>query len=269
MGDRMKKFDKEWVKCYNDPKYFINKYCFIQHPKKGRILFNTYSHQDKCIDSFNNNEKTLILKARQMGLSSLTMAYVFWLAHFKKQKVAVFCLNSHMAKALMDKIKYMYNYLPSHMKLQLTENNVSSVTFESGAFIHIKSPRMSWTCSESMDCIVFDEACYMKNLKEIYSFIYPSLSTESDSKMIVYSSAGLTTDYFYKLYSDAKTEKNDFNVIELPWHEHPNLNKKWRKEQNKLIGDEWARRECDCNFKIEQPIPEKTLIAKLMYLFQK
>ena len=33
---------QEYIKCAKDPAYFMRKYCHIQHPTRGRILFNLY-----------------------------------------------------------------------------------------------------------------------------------------------------------------------------------------------------------------------------------
>ena len=35
----------EYTKCAADPVYFMRKYCYIQHPKKGKILFELFSLQ--------------------------------------------------------------------------------------------------------------------------------------------------------------------------------------------------------------------------------
>ena len=31
---------EEYIKCAKDPVYFFKKYCYIQHPHRGKILFN-------------------------------------------------------------------------------------------------------------------------------------------------------------------------------------------------------------------------------------
>ena len=37
---------EEYVKCAKDPVYFFKKYCYIQHPKRGKILFDLYPFQE-------------------------------------------------------------------------------------------------------------------------------------------------------------------------------------------------------------------------------
>ena len=43
---------KEYVRCANDPVYFLKKYSFIQHPIKGKIPFALYDFQEKTVEEF-------------------------------------------------------------------------------------------------------------------------------------------------------------------------------------------------------------------------
>ncbi len=63
---------KEIVKCGKDPVYFINNYARISHPLKGLIPFKTYPFQDDLLVDFNDYRFTVILKARQLGISTIT-----------------------------------------------------------------------------------------------------------------------------------------------------------------------------------------------------
>ena len=45
----------EYVKCANDPVYFLKKYCYIQHPMKGKIPFHLYPFQENTISEFVTN----------------------------------------------------------------------------------------------------------------------------------------------------------------------------------------------------------------------
>ena len=65
----------EIVKCGKDPHYFINNYVKIQHPERGTISFDTYPFQDDCVDNFIANRFNVIVKSRQLGLSTLVAAY--------------------------------------------------------------------------------------------------------------------------------------------------------------------------------------------------
>eukprot|EP01047_Picozoa_sp_COSAG01_P141978 COSAG01_NODE_73116_length_251_cov_0.671053_1_plen_67_part_01 len=58
---------QEYLKCAKDPVHFMRKYCYIQHPQRGRIQFNLYQFQEKVLTLFQQNDYSAILKSRQLG----------------------------------------------------------------------------------------------------------------------------------------------------------------------------------------------------------
>ena len=81
-----KQIIKEVVKCGKTPLYFINNYCKIPHPGKGLIPFKTYDFQDDLIEEMTLHRFVICLKARQLGISTITAAYIAWLVLFHRDK---------------------------------------------------------------------------------------------------------------------------------------------------------------------------------------
>ena len=77
---------KEILKCGKDPVYFLKTYARISHPLKGLILFDTYDFQDELLRDFNDYRFNVILKARQLGISTITAGYIVWLMLFHRDK---------------------------------------------------------------------------------------------------------------------------------------------------------------------------------------
>ena len=65
----------EIVKAGKEPVYFIDSYCKISHPQRGLIPFKTYGFQGDLLTTFNDHRFTVILKARQLGISTITAAF--------------------------------------------------------------------------------------------------------------------------------------------------------------------------------------------------
>ena len=87
MAQNIKKIiAQEFIKCAKDPSYFMKKYCYIQHPTRGRILFNLYPFQSEVLHLFRDNDYIITLKSRQLGLSTLVAAYSVWMAIFQREK---------------------------------------------------------------------------------------------------------------------------------------------------------------------------------------
>ena len=77
---------EEYKKCASDPVYFMRKYCVIQHPVKGKMLFDLYPFQEQCLYDFRDNDRNIILKSRQLGISTLSAGYILWLMVFHEDK---------------------------------------------------------------------------------------------------------------------------------------------------------------------------------------
>ena len=50
MSDLKKVIRQEYLRCAQDPVHFMRKYCYIQHPQRGRIQFNLYPFPRKSIN---------------------------------------------------------------------------------------------------------------------------------------------------------------------------------------------------------------------------
>ena len=81
-----KEIVSEIIKSGKDPGYFINNYVKISHPIEGLIPFKTYDFQEELLNDFNDYRFNVILKARQLGISTITAAYVAWMMLFHKEK---------------------------------------------------------------------------------------------------------------------------------------------------------------------------------------
>ena len=77
---------QEYIKCAKDPVYFMKKYCMIQHPTRGRINFNLYPFQEKTLSILDKNDRNIILKSRQLGISTLSAGISLWMMVFLKDK---------------------------------------------------------------------------------------------------------------------------------------------------------------------------------------
>ena len=53
---------KEYIKCKFRSYLFLKRYCFIQHPIKGKIPFSLYDFQEKTIEDFVQHRFNIILK---------------------------------------------------------------------------------------------------------------------------------------------------------------------------------------------------------------
>ena len=73
---------EEYKKCAVDVSYFLSKYSYIQHPVRGRMLFDLYHYQKNALKDFHQHDYNIVLKGRQIGISTLVAGYALWLLLF-------------------------------------------------------------------------------------------------------------------------------------------------------------------------------------------
>jgi phage terminase large subunit GpA-like protein len=126
---------EEYIKCAQSPAYFMKKYCYIQHPKRGRIQFNLYPFQEKVLTLFQENPYSLVLKSRQLGISTLAAGYSLWMLIFHQDKnILCIATKQETAKNMVTKVRFMYESLPSWLKEKdkPTEDNKLTLRLKTG-----------------------------------------------------------------------------------------------------------------------------------------
>jgi hypothetical protein len=242
---------EEYKKCAASPVYFMKKYCYIQHPTRGKLLFNLYPFQEKTLEQFANHDYNIILKSRQLGISTLTAGYALWLMLFKNDSnVLVIATKQEVAKNLVTKVRVMYDNLPSWLRgnEKPTANNKLSLELENGSKIKAVSSAADSGRSEALSLLIIDEVAFIDDNKVVPIWASSQQTLATGGKAILLSTPNGTGNFFHKTWMDSEAATNKFNTIRLPWSVHPERDLNWRKEQDELLGPRMAAQECDCDF---------------------
>jgi len=240
---------QEYIKCAKDPVYFMKKYCWIQHPTRGRVQFNLYPFQEGALNLLQKNDRNIILKSRQLGISTLSAGISLWMMIFQKDKsILVVATKQDTAKNLVTKVKFMYDELPSWLQIGFTENNKLALRLKNGSQIKAVSAASDAGRSEAISLLIIDEAAFIETNKidEIWGSSQQTLST--GGRAIVLSTPNGTGNFFHKMWTKAEEGTNGFVPIKLHWSVHPERNQEWRDKQDDELGLRMAAQECDCDF---------------------
>ncbi len=234
----------EYIKCASDPAHFMKKYCQIQHPQRGRIHFHLYPFQEKVMKLWKTNPYSIILKSRQLGISTLAAGYSLWLLLFHKDKnILCIATKQETAKNMVTKVKFMYDGLPSWLKIDFEENNKLTLRLKNGSQIKATSAASDAGRSEAVSLLIIDEAAFIEGIGEIWASAQQTLATGGGA--IVLSTPYGTGNWFHKTWVEAEEQINDFLPIKLPWYVHPERDQAWRDKQDTLLGDpRIAAQEC-------------------------
>jgi hypothetical protein len=237
----------EILKCGKNPVYFMKEYTKIQHPVKGLIPFETYEFQDECVKSFQESRFNIVLKSRQLGLSTVTAAYALWMALFKKDKnILVIATKLPTAMNFIKKVKTMLDSLPAWLLLTKFEPTKQSIRFSNGSTITAVPTSPDAGRSEALALLIVDEAAFIRDFDDIWTGLYPTLST-GGSAVILSTPNGVGGQY-YKLWTEAESGLNDFNPIRLPWYVHPDHDQEWFDKETRNLPRRKVAQEFLCDF---------------------
>ncbi len=237
----------EYIKCAKDPVYFMKKYCLIQHPTKGKIPFKLFQYQEELTHDIQENDRVVILKSRQLGISTLSAGYSLWMMLFQSDKnILVVAIDQNTSKNLVTKVSVMFENLPSWLRLKTTEKNKLSLRLTNGS--QIKAVASSGTSgrSEALSLVIIDEAAFVDNAEELWASLQQTLST--GGRGVILSTPNGTGNFFHKTWVAAEEGHNNFVTKRLPWQVHPDRDQEWRDRQDVELGLRLAAQECDCDF---------------------
>ena len=249
MADIKSIIKQEFVKSAQSPVYFMKKYCWIQHPTRGRTQFNLYPFQEKLLTLLTKHDKSVILKSRQLGISTLSAGIALHMMLFQKDKnILVIATKQETAKNLVTKVRFMYDQLPSWLKLPAVENNRLSIRLKNGSQIKAVSAAGDAGRSEAISLLIIDEAAFIEEnrIEDIWGSAQQTIAT--GGRAIILSTPNGTGNWYHRQWVRAQDGTSGFTPVRLPWTVHPERNEKWRAQQDDELGERMAAQECDCDF---------------------
>ena len=239
---------KEILKSGKDPVYFIDNYARISHPLEGLIPFKLYPFQRELLKDFNDHRFNVILKARQLGISTTTAAYVAWMMLFHRNKnILVIATKFQTAGNLVKKVKHIIKNLPPWLQIaNIDIDNRASFVLSNGSEITASSTSGDAGRSEALSLLVIDEAAHVEGLDELWTGLYPTLST--GGRCIALSTPNGVGNWFHQAYVDAEQEQNDFFPTTLPWEVHPDRDMEWFEKETRNMSRRQIAQELECNF---------------------
>lgn len=240
--------ESELIKCYQDATY-LSKYVNIKSLKEGSVPFNLYDFQDKTLRVLDKNNKVIIVKARQMGISTLlALKALHRMLLNENQTVTVFANTQATAIEVVKKVKFMYNGLPEWLRslaVPINDNKLELV-LSNGSLVKAFTSASESGRSQASNLVIVDEAAFIPDFKDLMTAVLPIISTGGE--IVVLSSPNGTGNEFYDMWNLAENGKNGFVPIKLKWDLHPDRNQAWRDEKTSEMGIREAKQEYDAEF---------------------
>ena len=218
-------FELEWRKCASDPEYFIRTYVWIESERdaRGKEPFQLWDYQEKSLNAYVKQRYVVILKARQLGFTTLAMAYALWQCLFKpRANILLISKSQDSADKNLGMARFMYSFLPEWMKARGPELDGDAAKqmvfrFMNGTTNRLKSFAGTKTAGagETASLVILDEFALMEDPASTYRTIKPT--TDAGGSLIIISTARGGTNMFAKIYREGKRGQNEFFSIFEPW----------------------------------------------------
>jgi hypothetical protein len=234
--------------CSKDPSYFLKNYVKVSHPTKGLVPFKLYPFQEELINSFRFNKNNLILKARQLGISTVTAGYIVWLALFYSDtNVLIIATKKTSAINMLEKVKVGYDSLPAWLKIaKIKSDNQTEMKLLNGSKIKASPCSKDAGRSEALSLLVIDEAAHIEGINDLWTGLYSTLST--GGKCIALSTPNGASNWFYDMYRQSIAGEADFVITKLFWYEHPDYDEAWFAKFTRQMNKKAIAQELMCDF---------------------
>lgn len=222
--------EKEWRLCTgpknatNDElldafEHFCSTYWFIRHPERGRIKFEVREAQRETARAWISNRRSIVLKARQIGFSTLAAAFAFWETFFWQDRPEVMLSRTEREAAkLLQKSKYGYKMLPEWMRLRgpaLLSDNQLKMVFNNESYLESLPSGNDPARGEAVFRVFIDEMAFLPNSEEAWAAIEPIVDV--GGRAVCLSTANGEGNIFHQLWVGSQTGENSFVGIFFPW----------------------------------------------------
>ena len=245
-----KKQVAEYMKCAQDPVYFIREYIRIVSLDEGVIPFDMYDFQESMVEKFHQHRFNIAKLPRQSGKSTIVTAYLLWYVLFNANvNVAILANKAPTAREMLGRLQLSYENLPKWMQQGILGWNKGSLELENGSKILASSTSASAVRGMSFNIIFLDEFAFVPNhiAEQFFASVYPTISSGKSTKVIIISTPhGM--NQFYKLWHDAERGANNYVATEVHWSEVPGRDAKWKQQTIENTSEAQFRVEFECEF---------------------
>ena len=95
------------------------------------------------------------------------------------------------------------------------------------------------------NCLLLDELGFVNDAEAFYESVYPTISSSDESKVII-TSTPKGMNFFYKLWVEAESGRNEYVAYDVKWNEHPDRDQKWYESQVSNLNAKSVDQEINC-----------------------
>lgn len=238
-----------------NPIEFIEECIKIPTPG-GSKLIELYKPQKRIIANFFQKHHLIMLKSRQIGMSTLCQAIITYIFTFYENcVVGIISRDSSESSDFCRKVCNMIDELPKWLRPEYENKSIQYFILSNGCQLHTAavSPANPGSVfrSKSITLLIIDEAAHIRNIDDAWTGIASTLSkTQLDAEKsgIPYGTLLLSTPnktegigrWYFQMWVAARKNENLFIPHKIHWTEIPDFanDPEWYKNQCRALNND-------------------------------
>lgn len=167
----------------------------------------------------------VILKARQLGISTLAEAYALYVAMERHGNVLVISKTGDDSKDFGRKALIIYDNLPESMQRPILTRNTEQISFVGGGRILLRAPTEHAGRSTANTLVIVDEAAFQQWAAKNYKAYRPTIS--AGGQLLIISTANGASGWFHNFYWAARAGKMPYKAVFIGVFARPDRDQEW------------------------------------------
>lgn len=192
---------EENVKQLMDPRFYLENFCKIKGKEgKGLIPFILKPAQLDIFNSMRKHNRTIIMKARQIGFSTCVTGYLYHKTIMTEGvTTAIVGYNNDLTAELLDKIKTFFRTTPEELKPTIQYNSKYEISFPKvDSKILVLPSTDNVGRGYTINFCLLTEVPFWDNAED--KMVTLEASVPITGEIIIESSPGAVGDYFHRMW---------------------------------------------------------------------
>ena len=202
---------KEIAKCRDDFEYFCSRYLKIVDKEGNLVLLQPNTAQQRFLYTLEANPWLYVLKARQLGLTTMIAARLFHRCLFTpNHKVAVIAHTRDAAKTIFEIYKRYYSNLPKFLQFKTEAANVNELVFFHGGYIKVGSASSNSFRGSTYNSLHLSEFAFYDDITSAIQAVFQTATPNAE--IILETTANGINDAM-----DIWNDQNGFGKLFISW----------------------------------------------------
>lgn len=206
----------------------------------GIVPFELWPHLLERARSWQQHNSEIILKARQLGISTLAEAFALYTGLHGGQ-VLVISKAAADGKDFARKVLIQYDELPQSMQRPTLVRNTEEISFAGGGRIIVRAPTEHAGRSQANALVIIDEAAFHPFALANYKAYRPTIS--AGGQLIIISTANGASGFFYDQWARAQAHETPYDPVFIPWWARPDRQLGDLTRREMVPSSQWLERE--------------------------